>query len=93
MTFAGNVVSLLRFCDCLLRYLGRGTPVIEIAYDSKAGMAFPSYFFTFADRLGLPYWIIMAKGSYGGPITIDLDKGMALIKKVYDKYQIAEWGK
>lgn len=48
------------------------TAVIEICYDSTAGMACPAMYAAMATNLHLPYWVVTGEGGYGTPMIADL---------------------
>ena len=59
-----------------LPYAQPGTPVVEIGYDNTLGrkaMPFPPYYMVRAHKLSLPYWLVLSKGSYVGPIECDVE--------------------
>ena len=74
------------------RYMNAGTPVLEFGYDSHRQMPFPSYFFTFAERLRLPYWLVIEKGSYGGPMVVDVSEILRMTTTIIKEYGLAAWG-
>ena len=42
-------------------------------------MPYPSYYHTFARRLGLPFWVVLGEGGYDRPITAPVREVVALV--------------
>jgi hypothetical protein len=53
-------------------WCSKGTPVLEICYDSFAVMQCPNMYWMLAVSYGLEYWFSLASGSYGSPMTVDV---------------------
>jgi capsular polysaccharide biosynthesis protein len=62
-----------------------GTHVVEIGYDDRKSMHYPSYFFTMARRLDHIFWLIMGHGSYVSNIVAPVNETVSLINLIFTK--------
>ena len=60
-------------------YCAPSTPVVEIGYKARQPMAYPSYYHTMAQRLGLPFWVVLGEGAYDRPITAPVEQVASLV--------------
>lgn len=60
-----------------------GTKILEVGYDDKIHMPYPSYFFTMANRLNHEFSFVIGKGSYKSNIVAPVDKTIKLLKTYY----------
>ena len=61
-----------------------GTPVVEIGYRDPNPMAYPSYFFTFARRLGHSFWVVVGEGGYDRQITAPVEQVVKLARHLLE---------
>jgi hypothetical protein len=62
-------------------FFAKATPVIEICFKSTDVMGCPAMFFQHATMLALPYWFILANGSYMGSVDPDLMQLTATVQR------------
>ncbi len=78
-----------------MAFMRPGRAVVEIGYDSfrSGGMKYPlSYFMAIARSVGLEYYVSIARGSYGGPMTANVADILLLVKEAVAKVKMLPIG-